>query len=102
MRRIVLPFLLLSGCAVSDPITFDNPVPMATLAPMTAPDGSKTFRFVIQGDHPVYTMEGVDAEALRLDMLGQALARQQFCQSGYEITNRAPAHGSILYEGKCK
>jgi hypothetical protein len=96
MRIVVcLAVLLATGTASGQDMAIRAST--ATLVPLQMPDGSKLWRWA--GQPP----KGEAAEILLTDLLAQALARAQWCSSGWEETRRTPVMGgTTVIEGRCK
>jgi hypothetical protein len=92
MKKTVLFVLLLSGCMA--PL-----VPYTSFQPRVSPDGEHLFTFAM-GE---YDRSAWPSEQAAIDsFLGGHLARNQYCQKGYEITEKKRIHNNLVIQGRCR
>ena len=82
-----LCLLLISLPALSQAIT--------TFAPRVLPDGAHIWMYTT-------TLPVEGGEPRIMDQIAQRLALANWCLSGWEITNRIEASGTLVIEGRCK
>lgn len=88
-RFIVL--CLICAPVVAEPLG----TPIIAISPMTAADGTKTFRFV--GPWKLSKDEAALANALSGEM-----GKARWCPSGWEETSRQKVMGLLMIEGRCR
>lgn len=100
MRAVVIAFLGLAGCVGPDPnVAVD--LMKGQGAASAAPDGSRSFRYVI----PANAYRGVvdDPKSLAEQhkfLIGQWAATG--CPRGYTIKDRQEIDGMVIYSGPCR
>jgi hypothetical protein len=88
-----LPLLCLT-CLPLSALTAELGEPIISFAPMTASDGTKTWRFV-----GPWRLNADDA-ALN-NALSFKIGEAHWCPNGWQITSRRKAAGFLMIEGRC-